>query len=126
MNHAALRPIWKGIHSLRFWLKGNQNLLIIVGGLVLAGAYFFFGGLLPDYYISSHYTEGAKIVGLYSHLYRYCEFFGWLAVLLLIPAVIFLRSQKIDVRRNKFFFLIALLLLISFPLATVWIDQRSK
>jgi hypothetical protein len=128
-HHAMLRPIWKAIYSLRSCLKslqGNKNLLIIIAGVVLASAYFFFGGLLPDYYISTHYTEGHKIVALYSHLYRYCEFFGWLAVLLLIPAVTFLHSQKIDVRKNKFFILVALLLLILFPLAAVLIDQRSR
>ena len=101
------------------------HLLIIIGGVVLAGAYCFFGGLLPDYYISTHYTEGRKIVGLYSHLYRYCEFFGWLAVLLLIPAVNFLYSQKTDISKNRFFIFVALLLLILFPATTVWIDQQS-
>lgn len=130
MNHRAMLHLIlrarSRFHSSLEGLRGNRKLLIIIAGVVLAGVYFFFGGLLPDYYISTHYTEGHKIVGLYSHLYRYCEFFGWLAILLLIPPVTFLASQKIDVLKNKLFILIALLLLILFPLATVWIDQRSS
>ena len=130
MNHyARLRPIWKAIYRLTSWLKSlqaNKDLLIIIGVVVLAGAYFFFGGLLPDYYISTHYTEGYKIVSLYAHLYRYCEFFGWLAVLLLIPAATFLHSQKTKIRKDKSFIAVALFLLVVLPLAVVWIDQRSK
>lgn len=86
------------LRSLLSDLGKKKKLLIRIVGFVLAGAYFIFAGLLPDYYIHKHYADGHAYVNLYSHLFRYGEFFGWMTVLLLIPPVTYLASESSNIQ----------------------------
>jgi hypothetical protein len=64
----------------------------LVGLLTLI--YFIFAGLAPALFIQAHYVHGSTFVSLYSHLYRYPVFFGWITIPLLAYPVKYLLSVK--------------------------------
>jgi hypothetical protein len=85
--------------------QNNIRTGFIVGLLTLA--YFIFAGLAPALYIQTHYTDGSSFISLYSHLYRYPVFFGWITIPLLIYPVKYLISVptlKLIEFKNLIFF----------------------
>jgi hypothetical protein len=85
------------------WKYKNRGVIIV--GVLLALFYFIVAGCIPAYNIQKSYKYGDIYVGLYAHVFRYAQFFGWLTILLLIPPVLFLRSHILKRPKNRWLLL---------------------
>lgn len=117
IQHTPL-PLWEVLSGT--WK--HKNLGIIIAGVLLALFYFILAGYVPAYNIQKSYTHGAIYVGLYAHVFRYSQFFGWLTILLLIPPVIFLTSHILKRPKNR---LLLLIIILVFSFLTLWISSHS-
>jgi len=106
------------------WTYKNQFGITV--GVVLALLYYIFVGYVPAAFIESRYTYGAIYVSLYSHVFRYPQFFGWITILLLIPPVLYLRScTPLREKKNRLIvlatilFISVLALVIAFQSANI-------
>lgn len=106
--------------SVREFIKEKKGIII---GIVLAFAYFLFGGYIPAYNIQTNFDDGEIFVGLYSHLYRYGQFFGWITALFLIRPVRHLWANE---KENKKLINLILAILLLVPAVVVVIDFHSS
>lgn len=120
MPRSPQKPYWK-----RFWqfiagfLADHKRSFV---GAALAFIYFLLAGYLPAYYIQKDFIDGEVFVNLYSHLFRYGQFFGWITVLFLVHPVLHLWNTE---KQNKktLFSILAIFIVISS--AVVIIDFQS-
>lgn len=96
------------------WRYKNPSGIVI--GVLLALFYFILAGYVPIAYIQNGYTDGTTYVNLYSHVFRYSQFFGWLTILLLIPPVLYLTSDTPFRRAKRKLVLLAFILGLSLVL----------
>lgn len=109
------------------WLENtrqNRGRVGFIVGLVLAIVYFVLAGLVPAVYIQNRYTNGATFISLYSHAFRYPQFFGWMTILLLVPPVLYLTSLPGLKRAGDRLLLLFLLVLISTFILVI--DTQSR
>lgn len=84
----------------------------------IALVYYILVGYVPAAFIESRYTYGAIYVSLYSHVFRYPQFFGWITILLIIPPVLYLRScTPLKEKKNRLIVLATILFISVLALA---------
>jgi hypothetical protein len=94
-------------------------------GVVLALFYFILAGYVPAAYIESNYTHGTLYVNLYSHVFRYSQFFGWLTILLLIPPVSYLKLRTNIKPAKHRLLLFSLIFILSLVLLTLAFNSAN-
>jgi hypothetical protein len=92
-------------------------------GATLALIYLLLAGYLPAYYIEKNYIDGEVFVSLYSHLFRYGQFFGWITVLFLIDPVFHLWNK--EKKDNKTFLIFVLVGFLGLSAVVVVFDLQS-
>lgn len=78
--------------------RTDKRLTALVGSWALF--YLSVCGLIPSLWIWHSYAEGKAYVQMYSHLFLFPTFFGWITVLLLIPFLRFIRTEGLFDRRG--------------------------
>lgn len=78
--------------------QADTRLTVLVGSWALF--YLSVCGLIPSLWIWHSYAEGKAYVQMYSHLFLFPIFFGWITVLLLIPFFRFVRTEGLFDRRG--------------------------
>lgn len=126
-GNRASRLIRSALRRLRSWwdyIRRDRGRFGLVTGLWLALVYFVLAGLVPAAYVKKDYLDGATFVGLYSHVFRYPQFFGWITILLLIRPVLYLTSLPgLDRTADR---LVMLIILVTFSALILMINIQSR
>lgn len=56
--------------------------------------YYVLAGYVPADYVEKGYANGPAFIALYSPVFRYPQFFGWITIMLLIRPVLYLTSLR--------------------------------
>lgn len=127
VDNQAPHQIQRTRGRLRVWLENtrqNRRRAGFIVGLLLAIVYFVLAGLVPAVYIQNRYDDGATFVSLYSHVFRYPQFFGWMTIPLLTPPVLYLTSLPgLNRTRDRALLLFLVVLISTFILV---IDTQSN
>lgn len=122
---AWIQQAW--LHLRTWWgdIRRDRDRFGRAVGLALAPVYYVLAGYVPAAYVEKGYANGPAFIALYSPVFRYPEFFGWLTIILLIRPVLYLTSLRGFREARDRLLMLLFLVAVSVGILMVNVDSRN-